>query len=62
MDDSISRTTEELPNTYVFVQVAMELSDLAEGKETIQLASTGQKGENPVRRILDVMLAPEDPR
>ena len=44
----------------VVCQVAFELADLAEGKETIQLANTGP--DNPVRRILDVMLEPKDPR
>lgn len=41
-------------------QVALELSELAHGMETIQLANIGH--DNPVRRILDVMLHPSDPR
>lgn len=40
----------------------MELSDLSKGTEAIELVAVGMKDENPVRRILDSMLVPTDPR
>ncbi|CAM9525748.1 unnamed protein product [Ectocarpus sp. 12 AP-2014] len=43
-------------------EVAWELSELSRGNEKVELAHVGQAGQNPVRRILDTMLAPANPR
>ncbi|CAB1112439.1 unnamed protein product [Ectocarpus sp. CCAP 1310/34] len=43
-------------------EVAWELSELSKGNEKVELAHVGQAGQNPVRRILDTMLIPANPR